>query len=303
MALGQGIEGASVEKLQPRRTIDNIGTVVQDKSMKALVPEMVFVKGGSFWMGSDSTDIAAKPDEFPKHYVEVEDFYMGKYEVTVEEFARFVEASGYKSEAEKTWGSSICGLDGSIDRDSTVNWRYDAKGDIRPFEEYRHPVIHVSWNDAVAYCKWLSEETGLQYRLPTEEEWEYAARSGGKSYRYAWEPGEVSGNIVDESAKAQFSGWAIWEGYTDGYIYTSPVGIYRANELGIYDMAGNVWEWCSSEYISYGKDRSIYSDDFNKVLRGGSWYRSVASLRVASRCFIWPSNRNGSVGFRLARTP
>jgi formylglycine-generating enzyme len=213
--------------------------------LKAKPDNMVFIKGGTFQMGSSD----GGSDEQPVHEVRISDFYMGKYEVTVAEFRKFVEAENYKTEAEKGDGSTIY-KNGSWSRTAGVNWRHDTEGNTQTDEN--HPVIHISWNDATAYCAWLSRTTGKKYRLPTEAEWEYAAGNGSKHTKYSWgnsDPsGKKGGNVADKTAKARFTDWTIFDNYTDGYIFTAPVGSFDPNEFGLYDMSGNVWEWCSDWY-------------------------------------------------------
>ena len=146
------------------------------------------------------------------------------------------------------------------------------------------------------------------YRLPTEAEWEYAARSGGKKYKYAWGNGNPNGNIADQTAKSRFSGWTIWENYTDGYTFTAPVGRFPQGDLGLSDMTGNVWEWC---WDWYGSDYYTNSPANNpkgptsgadRVLRGGSWCNGPARLRASRRDSNAPDGRVNDIGFRLART-
>ncbi|MCO6476413.1 MAG: SUMF1/EgtB/PvdO family nonheme iron enzyme [Phaeodactylibacter sp.] len=285
---------------------------------------MVFIQGGPFEMGDTFGDGGS--DEKPVHTVTVSDFEIGRHEVTVEEFSRFANASGYKTDAEKGDGSYIY-ENGSWNKKAGINWRHDATGKLRPSGEYNHPVIHVSWNDAVAYCNWLSEQHGYQkvytisggtvtanwsangYRLPTEAEWEFAARSGGKKYKYAWgNDNTPHANIADESFKKQYSGWTIWEGYNDGYVHTSPVGKFEQGDLGLADMTGNVWEWCWDWYDSDYYEKSKNSRDPRgpdsgsfRVLRGGSWVSLPALVRCADRSDSAPGGRSYSVGFRLAR--
>jgi len=161
---------------------------------------MVFVKGGTFQMGSNDGD----DDEKPVHTVTVSDFWMGKYEVTVAEFEKFISETDYYTDAEKSSGSYFW-TGRKWEMKTGVDWRCDAQGNVRKSTKLNHPVIHVSWNDAVAYCDWLSKKTGQNYRLPTEAEWEYAARSGSKNYKYAWgnfgPEGKKGENIADKSAK------------------------------------------------------------------------------------------------------
>ena len=149
------------------------------EARKPINIEMVFVKGGTFQMGCTREQSDCNKDEKPVHTVTVDDFYIGRYEVTVAQFKKFIEVTNYKTDAEKKGYSYI--LDGDWKNKNGVDWRCDVKGNIRSADEYNHPVIHVSWNDAVAYCRWLSKETGEHYRLPTEAEWEYAARGGSLS--------------------------------------------------------------------------------------------------------------------------
>jgi adhesin HecA-like repeat protein len=229
---------------------------------------MVLVEGGTFQMGSTNGD----DDEKLVHAVTVKSFYMGKYEVTQEEWME------------------VTGINPS-------NFRGD-----------NLPVEMVSWNEAVEYCNKLSLKDGLTpayrgsgddivcdfnvsgYRLPTEAEWEYAARGGNKdyiSYEYS------GGNRVYSVA---------WY-YGTSYNSTHPVGTKQANSLGLYDMSGNVWEWCWDWYGSYSSgsqtDPAGASSGTNRVLRGGSWGSSAASVRSAYRYYYTPSGRGSNLGFRL----
>ncbi len=253
---------------------------------------MVLVPGGSFQMGSDD----GEADEKPVHTVTLSSFYLGKYEVTVAEFKVFVEASGYQTDAEKQ-GKSWVYTD-IWKEQSGVNWKYDTRGNLRPSTEYNHPVIHVSWNDAMEYCKWLSKKTGLQYRLPTEAEWEYAA-GGSSGARTKW---------AGSSDENQLTRYANTDGNKDGHQMTSPVGSLLPNVFGLYDMSGNVSEpcsdWYSSDYskISNSTNPSGSASGYVRVLRGGSWNGSPKGCRVANRHEYAPAGRNAYIGFRLAMT-
>jgi formylglycine-generating enzyme required for sulfatase activity len=173
-------------------------------------------------------------------------------------------------------------------------------------QDDNHPVVCISWNDAQAFKEWLSRSSGKSYRLPTEAEWEYAARSGGKSYKYSWGNGAPSGNIADKSLKRRFSDLAIWDGYDDGYVYTAPVGRFQANNLGLYDMTGNVWEWCQDWYGEkyYSESPKDNPQGPNsgtyRVLRGGSWCYFPRLVRAAYRFWGGPGSRDFTSGFRLA---
>jgi len=211
--------------------------------------EMVFVKGGTFMMGSNDGD----SDEKPIHRVTVSDFYIGKYEVT-----------------QKEW-KAVMGNNPS---------RF--KGDDRPVEK-------VSWYDVQEFIKKLNKKTGGNYRLPTEAEWEYAARGGAKSrgYKYA------GSNDIEEVAE--------YEGNNDKE--TKPVGGKRPNELGIYDMSGNVYEWCSDWKAGYSSSSQTNptgpSSGSDRVCRGGGWGSNASYCRVALRDNLTPANSYNYLGFRL----
>ncbi len=197
------------------------------KPKPAAPPDMVLIPAGSFMMGSEE----GYDDEKPAHEAYLDAFYMDKYQVTVAKFKAFVKATGYKTNAEKQGFSFV--WDGKEwGERKGVNWRLNAKSELVVPSDMNHPVIHVSWNDAQAYAKWAGK------RLPTEAEWEYAARSGAKGYKYSWgndaPRGKKGGNIADESFKRVFKNWTIWEGYDDGFVYTAPVGSFEPNEFGLY---------------------------------------------------------------------
>ena len=296
-----------------RRYLDNWPSgayrELAESALERLAPpdpeNMVLIPGGTFQMGSNDGD----SDEKPPHSVTLGSFYMGKYEVTLRQFKEFIDASGYKTDAEKDGGSYVWN-GSSWDKKAGVYWKHDAEGNLRPSAEYNHPVIHVSWNDATEYCKWLSQKRGKSYRLPTEAEWEYAAGNGSKHTKYSWGNGNPSGkkggNVADESAKSKFPSWTVFEGYSDGFVYTASVGSFDANELGLFDMTGNVWEWCADwkgDYPSTAQNNPKGpSTGSYRVYRGGSWSSFPQYCRVAYRDNISASSRSDDLGFRLART-
>jgi formylglycine-generating enzyme required for sulfatase activity len=226
-------------------------------------PEMIKVQAGRFLMGSKKDDRDADSGEKPQREVTMESFCIGKYEVTFDEYDLF---------ARVTWSPKL---------------------DDRGWGRGKRPVINVSWEDAVAYAKWLSEVTGRHYRLPTEAEWEYAARAETTT-RYWWgdELGRNRANCTDCGSK--------WNGNQ-----TAPVGSFEANPFGLHDTAGNVWEWTCSEYRDPydGSERRCASGGGGRrVLRGGSWVDFGRVLRSAYRhAFSDPDFRIGFFGFRLAR--
>jgi formylglycine-generating enzyme required for sulfatase activity len=244
--------------------------------------DMVLIKGGTFNMGS--TDSEAGSDEVV-HQVTISDFYMCKYEVTVAQFKAFIDESGYAIDKAK---DSYFWENGAWVQKSGIDWRHDVKGNLRPQSEYDHPVIHISYNDAIAYCKWLSGKSGKVYRLPTESEWEFAAGNGTKHTKYSWgnaEPTKELGNLN------QF------------YQTTTKVGQFQSNSLGLYDMTGNVWEWCSDWYGTYPTGSTTNpqgaSSGSDRVLRGGGWSSGAQYCRSANRRSNTPSSRDSFVGFRL----
>jgi formylglycine-generating enzyme len=266
---------------------------------------MVLIRGGSFQRGSEEND-----NEKPIKQITVSDFYLSKYEVTLADFRAFVEATNHQTDAENA-GYSFKFTTVWV-KGEGVNWRHDANGQLQTNE--RHPVIHVSWNDAQAYCQWLSKKTGKTYRLPTEAEWEYAAGNGSRHTRYSWGNGNPSGqnggNVTDES-KSPINGasWSTkFDGYNDGYWFTAPVGSYNANDFGLYDMTGNVWEWCSDWYRKDYYQNSLNTNPTgpgsgsSRVFRGGSWGSFPQNCRVAFRNDYSPGYSYYVLGFRLART-
>ncbi|HUT95606.1 MAG TPA: formylglycine-generating enzyme family protein [Thermoguttaceae bacterium] len=271
--------------------------------------KLVLIPAGEFMMGSPDSDAQATDHEKPQHPVRItRPFYLGVHEVTVGQFCRFVEAAAYKTEAERhgeggEWNES----EGKFKPwDPKYNWRNTE------FEQTDvHPVVNVTWNVVVAFCEWLSRMEGHEYRLPTEAEWEYACRAGTTT---RWCFGDETeglvqvANVADAMVKAKFPGWrTISE--SDNHLFTAPVGSFRANAWGLYDMHGNVWEWCADWYdASYyrasaatdpkGPDSGVY-----RVLRGGSWLSDPGLTRSAGRLWNSPGSRHLYAGFRLARTP
>jgi len=254
---------------------------------------MVKIEGGSFTMGCiESRDGLCESNETPSLQVAITSFYLSKYEVTVAQFKSFIDQTNYQTDADKK-GYSYVWTGSTSEKKYGVNWRFDVVGNLRDLSDYQHPVIHVSHIDAIAYCSWLSKQTGKTYRLPTESEWEYAARGGKltKGYMYA------GSNEIKEVA---------WYDENSNNT-THKVGGLKPNELGLYDMNGNIYEWCADWYNEkYFKPtlqinpQSSYQD-LLAVLRGGSWKQSGSLSRVSSRHKGFPEDCNFNVGFRVAR--
>jgi len=236
------------------------------------------IPGGAFTMGSSD----GEADEKPPQRVTVQSFWMGKYEVTNEQFARFA-ATGYVTEAEKGGGGFV--YDGTTwKQDESANWRHPSGGGSSA--DPRLPVVQVSWNDAAAYCRWA----GL--RLPSEPEWEYAAR-GTEGRKYPW------GNDWDASRCCNSVGSKRGR--------PLPVGSYPAgaSPFGCLDMAGNVWEWTADWYDRYlgnTSDESSFGQKY-RVLRGGSWYfNNPDFFRGADRFGDDPTFKGNFIGLRVSRT-
>ena len=206
--------------------------------------KLTLIPAGTFLMGSPDSDKNAHDDEKPQHRVRItRPFYLGVYEVTRGQFRRFVDDSGYQTEAEKD-GKGGCGWNEDAKK-FEQNPRYTW---LNPgFEQTDlHPVVNVSWNDAVAFAEWLGRKEGRTYRLPTEAEWEYACRAGTTTLYFPGDDAEALaevGNVADATAREKYPDWTYAIAVRDGFVYTAPVGRYRLNAWGLHDMHGNVWEW------------------------------------------------------------
>jgi formylglycine-generating enzyme required for sulfatase activity len=267
-------------------------------------PQMTRLPAGAFEMG-DATD-PRREDERPVHTVTLPAFSVGTYEVTHVEYAAFVAATGRPS-------PGLCRTDRN--RDGRYEDDYEATWQDPGFPwSDRHPVTCVSWADAAAYAGWLAKTTGKPYRLLSEAEWEYAARAGTTS-QYWWGDDENQlcpyANGPDQAARRMFPTWSPAKLATcdDGQAMAAPVGSFKPNRFGLYDMAGNVWEWTQDCYApSYEpqpQDGSAYEGGAcaRRVLRGGSWVYGLQDLRSAQRNPLPPpAMRGGDIGFRVARS-
>ena len=273
-------------------------------------PAMVVVPGGTFRMGDNRGGRDMRSSEQPVHEVSLEaPFALGQFEVTVGQFRRFVSETGYVTRAEREGGCSLRDAGGKAwKRDPHRRWNEPG------FPQGEgHPVVCVVLEDAEAYIDWLSGRTGARYRLPTEAEWEYAARAGTTESRYWGDDPDAAcpfANGADRRMAAKYPNWPT-ANCDDGYLYTAPTGTYRPNRFGLYEMLGNAGEWTTDcwheNYDSAPQDNSAWleagSGDCNllRVVRGGSWFDVPRLLRSADRLKVDTDGANISLGFRLAR--
>nr|WP_228548279.1 formylglycine-generating enzyme family protein [Sporosarcina obsidiansis] len=272
---------------------------------------MIYLEGGEFLMGTDSDEAIQADGEGPVRKVQVQPFYIDPCTVTNEQFRKFVSDTGYKTEAESYGDSFVFHHFVSAETKPRVkqvvqgapwwwvvegaNWRNPEGVDSTIDDRMDHPVVHISWNDAMAFCKWAGK------RLPTEVEWEYAARGGLIQKIYPWGD-ELTPNGVHQCN--------IWQGEfpekndaLDGYLGTAPANSFPANQFGLYNMAGNVWEWCA-DWFSVGSQHpgvNNLSKGSAKVIRGGSYlcHQSYCNrYRVAARTFNTADSSTGHIGFR-----
>jgi formylglycine-generating enzyme required for sulfatase activity len=279
--------------------------------------EFVWVPGGCFEMGQTEEEKAYLireageedykkyyKDELPRHRVCVDGFWMGKCEVTRGQFRRFVTDTGYRTDAEKQGKAYV------FNKETEWKWKeldgYDWKN-VGYSQDDAHPAACVSWNDARAFAEWLSGKSGRKMRLPTEAEWEYAARGGTTGMRF-WGSDDSDAcryaNVADKGHN-----WSNAFPCDDGYEFTAPAGHYQPNPFGLYDLLGNVWEWCEDRY---GSDYYARSPEKNpkgpsggglRVLRGGSWFNYPWGVRCAYRLWDLPDSRLSNYGFRLVAVP
>jgi formylglycine-generating enzyme required for sulfatase activity len=268
----------------------------------SLKMKLSYIPAGEFEMGVSEWAKKNYKAERVHHVRLTKGFYMGIHEVTVGQFQQFVRESGYKTDAEvsKKGGRGFNSGTKSFERKPEYTWRNPG------FEQSdEHPVVIVSWKDATEFCKWLSIKEGKQYRLPTEAEWEYACRARTKTEFYFGDDAEdlaTAGNVPDGSAKERFAMWANTIAARDGYVFTAPVGKFKPNPFGLYDMYGNVWEWCADLYGEYSGDAVDPTGSTSgpgHLLRGGSWYGSAFMCRSAVRAAGLSEDYSSQFGFRV----
>jgi formylglycine-generating enzyme len=287
--------------------------------------KLVLIPAGKFIMGSpeeekkaavkeavaagipEAQNSDAFKDEVQHEVTISKPFYMGITHVTVDQFTAFVKDTGYKTDAEKDgWSEGFEIEDGKIafKKMDGCSWRnpsFDQKGD--------HPVVQVSWNDARAFCDWLSKKSGKTVTLPTEAQWEYACRAGTTT-AYPWgdnpDDGKGWANCADQSLKKKIpnqEGRAFFS-WDDGYAFTSPVASFKPNAFRLYDMNGNAFQWCQDRYGDYEKgtvsDPTGADTGSFRVLRGGSLHHNPEYCRAAFRDRNCPGDRFDGLGFRVA---
>jgi sulfatase modifying factor 1 len=299
------------------------------KNEKVENENMVLIEGGIFQMGDIFDE--GNENEKPIHKVKVSDFYMSKYEVTVGEFRDFTIATGYKTSAEdrkfKT-GAACWNTEKLVwEHKDDASWQ-------KPYTEQteRNPVVCVSWYDALNYLNWISESNSIPkaydfttgkvllidengkhtediqrvrgYRLPTEAEWEYAARAGGKKKRFGNGSNNAKSNEINYNArrgKNNYSNQGIFRKQT------MPVGSYAPNDLGLYDMSGNVWEWVYDSIGQYPSYSEVTINPYNstekgRITKGGRWGGPADELRVSCRISWHPASRCNNAGFRIVKS-
>jgi sulfatase modifying factor 1 len=290
----------------------------KDEITNSIGMKLKLIKPGKFLMGSPKDEEGRFDNEGPQHEVEItKAFYMGVYPVTKGQFAAFVKDEGYQTDAEKD-GQGGWGYNAATRKDEGRDPKYTWKN--TGWEQTdAHPVVNVTWNDANAFCAWLSKKEGKTYALPTEAEWEYACRAGTTT-RF-WCGGtdaslKGNANIADTSLKGKLDAdyaknWA-FVSWDDDYAFTSPVGSFKPNPWGLYDMHGNVWQWCADGYDKYQegsiKDPKGKESAKSRVLRGSSWLLEPRLCRSADRFDDGPAFRDVDGGCRVvmrvpARTP
>ena len=317
-----GGQEARLETLRPRLEEARIyggfepGQVISDDLLKSggKAPEIIVITPGSFRMGSRNSAEGAADNEKPRHRVTIEHgFGLGIREVSVAEFRLFIERSGYRTTAERYGRSSIYDeAAGRLNKREGINWQHDYTGKKAQPET---PVIHVSVLDALAYVNWLATETGKSYRLPSEAEYEYVARAGGKA-TYWWgegSPPETVENLTGDRDKSPTKReWTTaFKKYGDGHWGPAATGSIGKGELvhpmGIYDIAGNVSEWTEDcwhdTYIKAPVDGSAWVNPGcnRRVVRGGYWAGSPRRTRAAFRIPVKADSYGPVVGFRIAR--
>ncbi len=225
------------------------------------------IPGGYYLLGSPVSEPGRYADEDTPHRVRVDAFYIAVTETTNAQYGRFLQATGHQP---------------------PLYW------EDKNLNAPSQPVVGVTWDDAAAFCRWITKVTGVEHRLPTEAEWEAAARGGLTGQPFPWgaalpDAGGVHRANLHNDSTAR-----------DGYLFTAPVGSYPPNGFGLYDMAGNVAEWCQDQYRP--GHPSPFKPRVLRLLKGGSWFSQARNLRCAARQSASPDDADGFIGFRVVRS-
>lgn len=284
---------------------------IPDDLTDSIGNRFALIPPGEFLMGSPASDEEGSVDEHPQHRACVTTpFLLSICQVTVAQFERFVAETGYQTEAERDgdggWG--YCRKSRRFEgRKPEFNWK-----NVGWEQSGQHPVVNVTWNDAVAFCQWLGKTEQTTYRLPTEVEWEFACRAGTATrYSFGDNPALLSSyaNLADLSLKTRWPSATWAQPWDDGAPFTAAVASFQPNAFGLFDMHGNVWEWCADWYdpqayarVNPDQETTLASPTRRyRVLRGGSWLDLPQLVRSADRHGLEPETRYCNNGFRVAR--
>jgi sulfatase modifying factor 1 len=318
VALKRDDEKARREEADPkedeRKREENV--VAEASITNSIGMKLHLIPAGAFQMGSSvpartvaqqfGMNVKNFLDEHPRHEVLItRPFYLGQHEVTIAQFRQFVVATAFRTEAEqeREGGMGFNPSTGRFNQDPKYTWKNPGFS-----QEDDHPVVNVSWNDAMAFCSWLSRREGAEYRLPTEAEWEFSCRGNTTTlFHHGNDPEGLAlvGNVKDGTLNAELDD-ATGISAEDGYIFTGPVGRFRSNTFGLSDMHGNVWEWCQDYFGEYPS--SLVTDPTgpksgrHRVFRGGGWCDPAGECRSAFRLRNFADYRSSYLGFRVVRS-
>jgi formylglycine-generating enzyme len=246
-----------------------IGSALAQETLEAQSIRFRLIPGGWYFVGSPPNETGRYADEAASHKVKLKPFYISVTEITNAQYARFLKATGHK--APLYWG------------DHNLNGP-------------NQPVVGVTWNDAAAFCRWLTKVTGVPHELPAEDQWEAAARGGLVAQPYPWgAQAPDGGGVFRANFRTPLPGAA-------GFSFTAPAGSFPANGYGLFDMAGNVSEWCQDRYVPL-RTSGPFKPGVLRLLKGGSWISGPRDLRPAARQSAPPHYTDGYIGFRVVRPP
>jgi formylglycine-generating enzyme required for sulfatase activity len=244
-----------------------VGPLSSQEALESHGIRFRLIPGGSYFIGSPPNEAGRYADEPTPYQVNLKPYYLAETEITNAQYGRFVKDTGHRPPL--YW------------RDKNLN-------------APNQPVVGVTWFDAAAYADWLTRVTGVPHRLPSEKEWEAAARGGLTSEPYPW------GRQAPDAGGVYRANYYPNDFDDDGFRLTAPVGSFPANGFGLSDMAGNVSEWCLDRFIPEVRP-GPFTNPEGRILKGGSWYSRARDLRCAARRFAAPQNADGFIGFRIIR--